>query len=102
MIQFKNADGYSRSTIITWSIINTVTEVKHKPEFILTKDTPYLTLMGELWKNKHIAINLSNYESFVNNLITFKIWSLIQVIIGKQSLYHNVQNEKRTNWCLLI
>ena len=26
-----------------------MTEAKHKPEFVLTKDTPYLALTGELW-----------------------------------------------------
>ena len=26
-----------------------VTEAEHKLEFRLTKDTPYLTLLGELW-----------------------------------------------------
>ena len=26
-----------------------VSEVQHKSEFVPTKDTPYLTLSGELW-----------------------------------------------------
>ena len=26
-----------------------MTEAEHKPNYDLTKDNPYLTLMGELW-----------------------------------------------------
>ena len=29
--------------------ISVVTEVEYKSEFVSTKDTPYLTLTGELW-----------------------------------------------------
>ena len=29
--------------------VNAVTEVKHRAEFVLSSDTPYLTLTGELW-----------------------------------------------------